>query len=274
MKSAQAIYRESCGDLEEMNDLAMQQLPEVYYQTARIAERLPRHVDTEDLVQAGVVGLLEACRSYNPSSPASFQTFAKFRIRGAILDSLRKLDWGSRAVRRKSREVDTAVDHLRGALGREPSEEEVAKEVNLSIADLQALRSDVETLVVLGQEVDAPDSIRDLIETAPAPNTENPFELCASQESRALLAAAVAELDEREQTVLSLYYREEMTGREIGQVLGLGGSRVSQIHTGALAKLRERLARLKSNTAERAAARPIPEIQREVRTGRTYECIA
>src|ERR1039458_1717883 len=103
MTTAEVAYRASTHGIDERNELVMRELPQVYYVAARIRERLPKHVDMEDLVQAGVVGLLEACRNYDSSKDARFSTFAKFRIRGAILDSLRKLDWGSRTLRRRGR---------------------------------------------------------------------------------------------------------------------------------------------------------------------------
>src|ERR1700691_2495520 len=122
MTNAEGAYRASLKDLDERNELVMRELPQVYYVAARIRERLPKHVEMEDLVQAGVIGLFEACRNYDSSKDAQFSRFAKFRIRGAILDSLRKLDWGSRPLRRKGREVSSSVVKLESQLGRKPDE--------------------------------------------------------------------------------------------------------------------------------------------------------
>jgi RNA polymerase sigma factor for flagellar operon FliA len=126
MTTAELAYRTSSDGMDERNELVMRELPQVYYVAARIRERLPRNVEIEDLVQAGVLGLLDACRNYDGSKDAQFSTFAKFRIRGAILDSLRKLDWGSRTLRRKGREIASVVK-ARIALGRQPDEEEIAQ---------------------------------------------------------------------------------------------------------------------------------------------------
>jgi len=278
LKSAQSTYRESCGDQQEMDAVVLKELPQVYYVAARIGERLPRHVEMQDLVQAGIVGLLEACRTYDPAKDAQFSTFAKFRIRGAILDSLRKLDWGSRAVRKKGREIDAAATRLESALGRQPSEEEIARELNIGLAELQALRCEIDSLYLLGQQVEShfeSGDVRDLIESAPASGKENPFELCADGERRELLAKAIAELDEREQTILSLYYREELTMKEIAEVIGFAQSRVSQIHAVALAKLRRRLGCLKPvHKAPRQTQAPIHHSKPNATGRRAYECIA
>ena len=123
MTKAELAYRASSDGMDERNELVMRELPQVYYVAARIRERLPSHVDMEDLVQAGVIGLMDACRNYDSSKDAQFSTFAKFRIRGAILDSLRELDWGSRTLRRKGREIASSVVKLGSLLGRQPAEE-------------------------------------------------------------------------------------------------------------------------------------------------------
>src|SRR6202161_4168162 len=125
MTNAEVAYRASSKGIEERNELVMRELPQVYYVAARIRERLPKQVEMEDLVQAGVIGLLEACRNYDSLKDAQFSTFAKFRIRGAIVDSLRKLDWGSRTLRRRSREIAACVARLESSLGRPPVEEEI-----------------------------------------------------------------------------------------------------------------------------------------------------
>jgi len=128
MTTAELAYRASGNGIDERNGLVLRELPQVYYVAARIHERLPKQVELEDLVQAGVIGLMEACGNYDSAKDAQFSTFAKFRIRGAILDSLRKLDWGSRTLRRKGREIAASVAKLESELGREPLEEEIAAE--------------------------------------------------------------------------------------------------------------------------------------------------
>jgi RNA polymerase sigma factor for flagellar operon FliA len=273
MKSAQSSYRDTCNDQDE---LVLRELPQVYYVAARISERLPRHVEMQDLVQAGIVGLLEACRKYDPSKDTQFNTFAKFRIRGAILDSLREQDWGSRSVRRKSREIDAATRRLESVLGRHPTDEEIAKEANMSLPKLHSVLAELSGLFLVGQQTDqrADKGFTDLIESAPASSTENPFELYAAAEQREQLAEAISELPEREQLILSLYYREEMTMKEIAEVIGIAVSRVSQLHSQVLAKLRGSLGSLKKDRAPRGVETRPNGIKAEAKSRRSYECIA
>jgi RNA polymerase sigma factor for flagellar operon FliA len=253
MTTAELAYRASSDSLDERNDLVMQELPQVYYVAARIHERLPRNVEIEDLVQAGVLGLLDACRNYDASKDAQFSTFAKFRIRGAILDSLRKLDWGSRTLRRKGREIASAVARLESSLGRPPLEEEIAAEVNMPLDGLQNTMTQLDGLFLVGQQTtsvhDHTDSF-DLIESAQGTNDDNPFDLCLENERKEQLAEAVSKMSEREQLILSLYYKEELTMKEISQVVGIVVSRVSQIHAAAMVKLRASLAHLRERPAQ------------------------
>lgn len=262
MKTAELAYRASCGDLDMRNELVMKELPNVYYIAARIGERLPKHIDMQDLVQAGVLGLLDACRNFNEAKDAQFSTFAKFRIRGAILDSLRKLDWGSRSLRKRSREIASSIAKLKSSLGREPEEDEIARDLGMSIEDLQSAMTQIDALCIIGQQketrTDRGDLRLDLIETAPSPEDENPFNLYADAEAKEHLMHAIAELPEREQLILSLYYREELTMKEISEVVGVAVSRVSQIHSAVLLKLRSSLARGEKTGAKPAVSKPVP----------------
>jgi RNA polymerase sigma factor for flagellar operon FliA len=227
-------------EFDERNDLIMQELPQVHYIASRILDRLPQHVELEDLVHAGVIGLLEAYRSFDASKNAQFKTFAKFRIKGAILDSLRALDWGSRGIRRKAREITEATQKLEGTFGRHPSREEIAAELKIPLSELNAVQAELSQLHVAGQETASSfegEDARDLIESAPS-DWENPFEMYCKTEERARLVEAVGALSEREQLILSLYYREELTMKEVAQVVGLAVSRVSQIHFATINKLR------------------------------------
>lgn len=283
MKAAQSAYRQNI-DIDARNELAMRELPQVYYVAARISERLPRHVDMQDLVQAGVIGLLEACRTYDSEKDAQFSTFAKFRIRGAILDSLRKLDWGSRGVRRRGREFGSTMAKLEGLLGRQPSEEEIAAEMKISLEELHSLMTQLDGLYLVGQQVDThmeKSEPRDLIESAPASGRENPFELCAEGERNEQLAEAVAKLPEREQMILSLYYQEELTMKEIAEVLGIAVSRVSQLHAAAIVKLRQSVRHLgggrrppqESRQPDKEREIPVRPRTRAMNAERRYECI-
>jgi RNA polymerase sigma factor for flagellar operon FliA len=247
MTTAELAYRASGDCMEERNDLVMRELPQVYYVAARIRERLPKNVDMEDLVQAGVIGLIDACRNYDSSKDAQFSTFAKFRIRGAILDSLRMLDWGSRTLRKKGREITASVARLEAKLGRQPQEEEIAAEMRIGLDELQSTMTQLDGLYLVGQRSD-PSHDRsesyDLIESAPGPDDANPFDLCLQGERKEQLAEAVSKMSEREQLILSLYYKEELTMKEISQVVGIVVSRVSQIHAAAMVKLRASLSHL------------------------------
>ncbi len=248
MTTAETDYRASGDEVDERNELVMRELPQVYYVAARIRERLPKNVEMEDLVQTGVIGLLDACRNYDSSNNASFSTFAKFRIRGAILDSLRKLDWGSRTLRRKAREISSSIVKLGSSLGRHPLEEEIAADMHMCLEELQNVLTQLDGLYLVGQKAnsshDHTDSY-DLIESAPSMGGDNPFELCAGGERKEFLADAVSKLSEREQLILSLYYKEELTMKEISQIVGIVVSRVSQIHAGSMVKLRASLDHLR-----------------------------
>jgi RNA polymerase sigma factor for flagellar operon FliA len=259
MTTVELAYRENGDGIDERNELVMRELPQVYYVAARIRERLPKQVDMEDLVQAGVVGLLEACRNYDSLKDAQFSTFAKFRIRGAIVDSLRKLDWGSRTLRRRGREINSTVAKLESSLGRQPLEEEIAADMQMSLDELQSTMTQLDGLYLVGQRTnpshDHAESY-DLIESAQSSDEENPFNVCLQGERRAQLAEAVSQLSEREQLILSLYYKEELTMKEVSKVVGIAVSRVSQIHAAAMVKLRASLNHLR----ERAKA-PVRNLQ-------------
>lgn len=250
MTAAELAYKASMIDVEACNRLAMQELPQVYYIAARIHSRLPHHVELEDLVNAGVIGLLEASRTFDSSKNAQFKTYAKFRIRGAILDSLRELDWGSRSLRRKGRAVSDAIARLEAKLGRHPSEAEIAEELHISCQELQQLLAQLDTLYVVNQQTivsqDRSDP-QDIIESAPSLDDPSPFDLCLQGEVKAKLAEAISKLSEREQLIISLYYREELTMKEVAEVVGVAVSRVSQIHCAAMAKLRASLVHMRSN---------------------------
>jgi RNA polymerase sigma factor for flagellar operon FliA len=240
---AEIAYRENVEETSERDQLILKELPQVYYIARRIFERLPQHVGFEDLVHAGVVGLIEAVRSYDVSKSVPFNAFAKFRIRGAILDSLRELDWGSRPLRRKGRRMEEAIATLSAKLGRQPEEDEIAAEMGVSIEKLHEIALRLDGLTLVGQQVNSlfdSSGTQDLIESAPSKD-ENPYDLCLRTEIKERLADAIGTLSEKEQLIVSLYYREELTMKEIAKVVQLGESRVSQIHAIALPKLRAAL---------------------------------
>ncbi len=253
MTTAELAYRASGDGTDQRNELVMRELPQVYYVAARIRERLPKQVEMEDLVQAGVIGLLEACGNYDSGKDAQFSTFAKFRIRGAILDSLRKLDWGSRTLRRKGREIAASVAKLESSLGREPQEEEIAGAMNMRLDELQSTLTQLDGLYLVGQGSNPTHDHTDpydLIESAPSDGCDNPFDLCLEGERKAKLAEAVSKLSEREQLILSLYYEQELTMKEVSKVVGIVVSRVSQVHAAAMVKLRAALSELDESAAK------------------------
>jgi len=252
MTPAEMAYTMSSVYTAGGDERILQELPQVYYIAARIRERLPQHVDMDDLVSAGVIGLLEANRSFDSTKNAQFRTFAKFRIRGAILDSLREIDWGSRSLRRRAREIADATARLEARLGRHPVEAEVAAEMELDVDHLRRITAQLDALHLTGQQVAVSNDqteTMDVIESAPNLDDPDPFDLCLEGEMKEHLAEAIARLSEREQLILSLYYREELTMKEIAKVVGVALSRVSQIRQAAMIKLRESLAHVHQRPA-------------------------
>jgi len=244
MTAAEMAYRTSTTDAASRDELITQELSQVYYLACRIRERLPQHVELDDLVSAGVVGLIEAAQSFDRSKNIQFRTFAKFRIRGAIFDSLRETDWGSRYMRRRGREIADATARLQARFGRHPSEAEIASEMQIEPDRLRKLTAQIDALQLGSQSVassaDRSESL-DVIESAPSLNDPDPFDLCLVGERKAHLAQAISQLSEREQLILSLYYREELTMKEIAKVVGVALSRVSQIRQEIMVKLRASL---------------------------------
>ncbi len=253
MTAAQAYEHsnESAGDNSEQ--LLLEQLPQVKYIARRIHERLPQHVPFDDLVHAGIVGLMDAMHKYDPAKNVRFSSYAKFRIRGAILDSLRDMDWSPRDLRRKARRLETTMQKLQTELGRSASEPELAQAMDMSLEEFQHLLDEIRGLEVGSLQMESLEDGRetDLGESIPGPANQDPLFLCLQGERKQLLADAIAQLPQREQQVVALYYQEELTMKEVGAVLGVGESRVSQIHSMAVARLR---AALESAQHRRSAA--------------------
>jgi len=241
-KQASEAYTNWQDDAERERIL-MDQLPQVRYIARRIHERLPRHIALEDLVHAGVVGLIDALHKFDRSKHVQFSSYAKFRIRGAILDSLRELDWSPRDLRRKARMLQEAHTRLSGKLGRVPTEPELAAEFGMELREFQSLLTELDGLEIGSLRVQSPSDGKeeDLCEYIPNPPEETPYFQCLKSELKQLLAQVIGELPEKERQVLSLYYYEELTMKEVGAVLGIGESRVSQIHSMAVIRLRARL---------------------------------
>jgi RNA polymerase sigma factor FliA len=239
-KAAQQAYRaQPAPTPAERDELILQELPRVRYIAKRIHDRLPPSVSLDDLIHIGILGLMEAIQHYDPGKHVDLGAYAKHRIRGAILDSLRDLDWGPRMLRKKGRDLDHVRDCLQSKLGRAAEETELAKEAGVTVKELRHLE---ESLLRLGlsalheQEID--DEKGESLEQRPATAELDPFSICLRGEVKELLQEAIGELPERERQVLAPYYYEELTMKEVGMVLGVGEARVSQLHSAALGRLR------------------------------------
>jgi RNA polymerase sigma factor for flagellar operon FliA len=230
------------GMTAEQERLLLEHLPVVRFLARRIHERLPQHVDIEDMVSAGVVGLLDAFAKFDPDKKVQFRSYAQFRIRGAILDSLRTLDWSPRELRRKGRAVEEAIRILTARLGRAPNEGEVSEEMSLTLDEYQQLLGDLKGLEIGTLHMERnEDSGEEELAYVPGKPEEDPLFCCLRGELEERLAEAIQNLPDRERLVMTLYYFEEMTMREIGLALGVVESRVSQVHASAVVHLRSAL---------------------------------
>jgi RNA polymerase sigma factor for flagellar operon FliA len=239
------------GSATERDVLLMEHLPTVRYLARRIHERLPQHVELDDLVSAGVVGLIDAFSKFDHTKKVQFKSYAQFRIRGAILDSLRTLDWSPRELRRKGRAVEEAIRAVTHRVGRAPSEQEIAREMGLSLGDYQLLLGDLKGLEIGSLHMErSEDSGDEELAYVPGSPEDDPLFRCLKSEMKQHLADAIDELPEKERMVLTLYYYEELTMKEIGLTLGVVESRVSQIHSSAVMRLRTALANLRGRDSD------------------------
>jgi len=247
LRSAKSAY-EIFGGLNaaERERLLAEQLPQVKYIAKRIHDRLPPHILLEDLIHAGILGLIEAIQRFDPARHVELKSYAKHRIHGAILDSLRDLDWSPRPLRRKARRIEAAQQKLRARLGYSPSESQLAEELGIGLDKFQHLLGELRGLDLrsLQSETGEEGSERELRAANQNVSSEDPFSLCLRSEMTGLLAKAVEELPERERQLLALYYYEELTMKEAGAVLGIGEARVSQLHSAAIIRLRARMSEL------------------------------
>lgn len=218
----------------------------VKYLAARVSAKLPPSIEVDDLVGAGMLGLIDAAEKFDPSRGIRFRTYAERRIRGAILDHLRSLDWAPRSLRRRAREIETAQTRLERDRGRAVDGAELAEFLDMNLDEFQSLVNEINSVqfasLHAGVEADADaNSGNDPIQAIPDSAELSPFALFAREELRECLGAAVSQLPEKERLVISLYYVEELTMKEIGSVLGVNESRVSQIHSKAVGRLRSSL---------------------------------
>jgi RNA polymerase sigma factor FliA len=227
-------------ELMDRNRLVDDFVPLVKRIAYHLLGRLPADVQVDDLIQSGVVGLLEAARHYDATHGASFETYAGIRIRGAMLDEVRRSDWTPRSVHRNARRLSEAVRIVEHREGREAQSEEVARELGVDLHTYHRMVSDSVSSRVLSFE-DISEATSDVENRLPG-NEPDPLESVQSESFGDALAGAVAGLPEREKLVMSLYYDDELNLREIGEVLGVSESRVCQIHGQALVRLRARMA--------------------------------
>ncbi|MDX1984017.1 MAG: FliA/WhiG family RNA polymerase sigma factor [Bryobacteraceae bacterium] len=217
--------------------VVLEHLPLVRAIAVRVHENLPVHVDLDDLVHAGILGLFDAASKYNPDKKVVFSSYAKHRIKGAILDSLRQLDWASRDLRRRHKQVESVTRELATELQRTPTEAEVAEKMGVEVERWRQMMVDLRSVGLVSASSRGSDQ-----EDLPAPDFPakpelQPDRMCAREQLRAMLADAMKVLPERYQKVVLLYYTNEMTMKEIGGMLGINESRVSQIHKSALEKM-------------------------------------
>ncbi|TLM79953.1 RNA polymerase sigma factor FliA [Microbulbifer harenosus] len=218
--------------------LLEEHLPAVRRQALSLQVRLPSGVDLDDLIQAGTLGLLDALRRFDPNAGATFSTFANQRIRGAMIDELRTRDWVPRSVRRSARLLEETLRRLEQQLGRPAEEREIAVQMGISLAEYHQLLHDTNNGNLLPfEEIVAETGEPEAGANAPP----SPFAALLDQEQRANLVEAIEMLPEREKLVMALYYQEELNLKEIGAVLGVTESRVSQLHSQAVKRLRARL---------------------------------
>ncbi len=253
VQAVQAVQAEQLTAAQEA--LVLEHYSIVRHVARSIHERLPQHVELEELVGAGTLGLVDAARKFDGAKNVLFRSYAQFRVRGAILDSLRSLDWSPRELRRKARSVEDARRQLEGRLGRLPQESELAAELGFSLLHLQQLIGELKGLEIGTLHAErGEDSGEEELAFLPARETDCPLFRCLEGEARQRLAVAIDCLPERERLVMTLYYFEEMTMKEIGVLLGVVESRVSQIHHVTLGRLRRELADLRGRTGRSAAA--------------------
>jgi RNA polymerase sigma factor for flagellar operon FliA len=248
-------------DTEERERLLLEHLPQVKYIARRIHDRLPAQVPLDDLIHAGVVGLIDAVEKFDPSKNVQLKSYAKFRIRGAILDSLREMDWSPRHLRRQARRIEEAHRDLKLRLGRVATEPELAKELGMNLEDFQHLLGELRGLDLGSLQAESmdPQAEEEMVSYRPGGTDKDPFFLCLRGEIRSHIASALEDLDEKEKQVVTLYYLEELTMKEVGAVLGVGESRVSQIHSAAIVRLRARLGELLRARAHTQGTLPASE---------------
>lgn len=231
-------------DLEKRNELILTYTPLIKYIASRLASRLPSHVATEDLVSCGIIGLIDAIEKFDLSKNVQFKTYAEFRIKGAMLDELRSLDWVPRSVRRKVTELENAFGEMEKKLGRSPNDEEVAENMGMDLEDYYRLVDETKAITFLDIDLlrqRSPEVMDTSIIGSISLDEEDPYAAISLAQVREVVAQAISQLPEKEKLTVALYYFEELTMKEIGEVLGYTESRISQMHSKAMLRLRAKL---------------------------------
>ncbi len=226
----------------DVDSMLKQYSPLVRRLAHQMIAKLPANVEIDDLIQVGMIGLTDALSRFDASQGVQFETFATQRIRGAMLDELRGADWMSRGNRRQQRSIEAAVHKLEQKLGRAPAESEIAKEMGISLAEYQELLGRVRgTQLVYLEDMSGDDGDQDYLDRHVADEDANPLAMLQDHRMRAALVEAIRNLPEREQFVMSMYYEQDMNLKEIAAVLGVTESRVCQLHSQSIARLRVKL---------------------------------
>ena len=224
--------------------LVLQHLPQVRLIAKRIHDRLPSYIAVDDLISAGVVGLIGAIDNFDPLLNVQLNTYAERRIRGAIMDSLREMDWAPRETRKRSRMIEAAIHRAQQSLGREPTEEEIAAELELAPAEYQKWLSEVQSVEIERLESSPREDGRDLLNFISDDEESRPSRTAERAALERILAQAIDRMPKTERAVLTLYYYEELNLREISQIMGLHLSRIHQLRVQAVLRLRSHLERV------------------------------
>ncbi|MBN1478018.1 FliA/WhiG family RNA polymerase sigma factor [Candidatus Sumerlaeota bacterium] len=232
-------------DLAQRDEMIIENLPLVKYIAARIAGRLPSHVEVDDLINAGILGLIDAIDKYDPTRKIKFKTYAEFRIRGAIIDELRSLDWVPRSTRQKASRLERAYAEVEQRLGRAATDVEVAEHMGMGIDEFNQMLCEARGIAILSVDElrgEGDENFeRNLLEYLADPETIQPDVKLNLDQIYQIVADAIDNLPEKERLVISLYYYDELTMKEIGEIMDITESRVSQIHTKAVVRLRSKL---------------------------------
>jgi RNA polymerase sigma factor for flagellar operon FliA len=227
---------------DQREQLILQHLPQVRLIARRIQERLPENICLEDLVSTGVIGLIAAIDNFDASQNVKLKTYAEYKIRGAILDSLRGLDWAPRQRRRQSKQIEAAICAAEQRLKRAPAEDEIAAQLEISLEEYHEWLVEIRGLNIASLDYSSGDQGTDLLHYLPDESTSLPSTLLEKSELERLLASGIEAIPAMERTVLGLYYQEELTIREIAQVVNLHESRISQLKSQAILRLRTYMA--------------------------------